>query len=126
MAGGEPAFLLGGELPGAGPGGAPANAGWGESAWVVAEADESDGSFLELDPEVAVVTNVELDHHSHWSGEGELIEAFARSRHGPPRSCARRAPTRGARRRRRRSSASPSPRRRGPGPGSAAALLASD
>ena len=78
VTGADPAFLLGGELPGAGPGGEPANARWGESPWVVAEADESDGSFLELDPEVAVVTNVELDHHSHWSGEGELIDAFAR------------------------------------------------
>ena len=76
-AGGDPAFLLGGELPGGGPGGEPANAAWGGSPWVIAEADESDGSFLRLDPEVAVVTNVELDHHSHWSGEGELIRAFA-------------------------------------------------
>ena len=31
-----------------------------------------------LTPEVAAVTNVELDHHSHWGGEGELLEAFAR------------------------------------------------
>jgi UDP-N-acetylmuramate--alanine ligase len=77
-AGADPGFLLGGELPGAGPGGAPANADWGASDWVVAEADESDGSFLKLRPEVAVVTNVELDHHSHWGGESELIEAFAR------------------------------------------------
>ena len=76
-AGADPAFVLGGELPGAGPGGAPANAGWGGSDWIVAEADESDGSFLRLEPEVAVVTNVELDHHSHWGGEGELIAAFA-------------------------------------------------
>ena len=76
-AGADPAFLLGGELPGAGRDGGPANAGWGSSGWVVAEADESDGSFLRLEPEVAVVTNVELDHHSHWGGERELIEAFA-------------------------------------------------
>jgi UDP-N-acetylmuramate--alanine ligase len=76
-AGADPAFVLGGELPGAGAGGAPANAGWGSSDWIVAEADESDGSFLRLEPEVAVVTNVELDHHSHWGGEGELVAAFA-------------------------------------------------
>jgi len=75
--GADPAFLLGGELPGAGPSGAPANAEWGSSDWIVAEADESDGSFLRLDPEVAVVTNVELDHHSHWGGEAELHAAFA-------------------------------------------------
>jgi len=77
-AGADPAFLLGGELPGAGAAGAGSNSRWGAGAWIVAEADESDGSFLELRPEVAVVTNVELDHHSHWGGEGELIGAFAR------------------------------------------------
>jgi UDP-N-acetylmuramate--alanine ligase len=75
--GAEPAFFIGGELPGAGPGGAPANAGWGEGEWVVAEADESDGSFLDLAPEIAVITNLELDHHSRWSSLGELREAFA-------------------------------------------------
>jgi UDP-N-acetylmuramate--alanine ligase len=74
--GADPAFLLGGELPGAGDAGAPANAAWGEGEWIVAEADESDASFLRLRPEVAVVTNVELDHHSHWSSRAELLEAF--------------------------------------------------
>src|SRR3954471_5431116 len=74
--GGDPAFLLGGELPGTGEGGAPGNAGWGEGEWIVAEADESDASFLRLRPEIAVVTNVELDHHSHWSSRAELHEAF--------------------------------------------------
>jgi UDP-N-acetylmuramate--alanine ligase len=76
--GADPGFLLGGELPGAGPGGTPANAGWGDGGWVVAEADESDGSFLRLAPEVAAITNVELDHHANWGGERELIDAFAR------------------------------------------------
>ncbi len=76
-AGADPAFLLGGELPGAGAAGGPSNARWGAGAWIVAEADESDGSFLELAPEVAAITNVELDHHSHWGGERELIAAFA-------------------------------------------------
>jgi UDP-N-acetylmuramate--L-alanine ligase/UDP-N-acetylenolpyruvoylglucosamine reductase len=72
----DPAFFVGGEVPGLGPEGAPANAGWGESEWVVAEADESDGSFLRLDPEIAVVTNVEMDHHSKWGSLEPLIEAF--------------------------------------------------
>jgi UDP-N-acetylmuramate--alanine ligase len=72
----DPAFFVGGEVPGLGPEGAPANAGWGESEWVVAEADESDGSFLRLDPEVAVVTNVEMDHHSKWGSLEPLVEAF--------------------------------------------------
>jgi UDP-N-acetylmuramate--alanine ligase len=75
--GADPAFFLGGELPGAGPDGEPVNAGWGEGEWVVAEADESDASFLKLRPEVAVVTNLELDHHSRWSSLSELAEAFA-------------------------------------------------
>jgi UDP-N-acetylmuramate--alanine ligase len=75
--GGDPAFFLGGELPGAGPGGAPTNAGWGEGEWVIAEADESDASFLRLQPEVAVITNLELDHHSRWGSLTELSEAFA-------------------------------------------------
>jgi UDP-N-acetylmuramate--alanine ligase len=74
--GADAAFLLGGELPGAGGADRAANAGWGEGEWIVAEADESDASFLRLRPEVAVVTNVELDHHSHWSSRAELLEAF--------------------------------------------------
>jgi UDP-N-acetylmuramate--alanine ligase len=73
----DPAFFVGGEVPGLGPDGAPANAGWGTSEWVVAEADESDGSFLRLDPEIAVVTNVEMDHHSKWGSLEPLVEAFA-------------------------------------------------
>jgi UDP-N-acetylmuramate--alanine ligase len=77
-AGTDPSFFIGGELSGAGPGGAAANAGWGEGEWVVAEADESDASFLELKPEVAVVTNLELDHHSTWGSLAELSDAFAR------------------------------------------------
>jgi UDP-N-acetylmuramate--alanine ligase len=75
--GADPAFFLGGELPGAGADGEPTNADWGEGEWVVAEADESDASFLKLQPEVAVITNLELDHHSRWSSLAELSEAFA-------------------------------------------------
>jgi UDP-N-acetylmuramate--alanine ligase len=75
--GADPAFFLGGELPGAGPEGGPANAGWGEGEWVIAEADESDASFLKLRPEIAVITNLELDHHSRWGSLAELGEAFA-------------------------------------------------
>jgi len=74
--GADPAFFVGGEVPGLGPGGAPANAGWGEGEWVVAEADESDASFLRLRPEIAVVTNVEMDHHTRWGSLAELHEAF--------------------------------------------------
>jgi UDP-N-acetylmuramate--alanine ligase len=82
--GDDPAFFVGGEVPGLGPDGTPANAGWGEGEWVVAEADESDASFLRLRPEVAVVTNVEMDHHTRWGSLAELHEAF-RSFVGPAR-----------------------------------------
>jgi UDP-N-acetylmuramate--alanine ligase len=73
----DPAFFIGGEVPRLGPDGAAANAGWGESEWAVAEGDESDGSFLRLDPEIAVVTNVEMDHHSKWGSLEQLVAAFA-------------------------------------------------
>lgn len=82
--GADPAFFVGGEVPGLGPGGDTANASWGEGEWVVAEADESDASFLRLRPEVAVVTNVEMDHHTRWGSLAELHEAF-RSFIGPAR-----------------------------------------
>lgn len=72
--GADPAFFVGGEVPGLGP--KAVNAGWGEGEWVVAEADESDASFLELKPEIAVVTNLEMDHHSRWGSVAELRRAF--------------------------------------------------
>lgn len=76
--GADPAFFVGGEVPALGPEAAAANAGWGEGEWVVAEADESDASFLRLRPEVAVVTNVEMDHHARWGSLAELHVAFER------------------------------------------------
>ncbi len=76
--GADPAFFVGGEVPGLDADGGAANAGWGEGEWVVAEADESDASFLELRPEIAVVTNVEMDHHTRWGSLAELHRAFAR------------------------------------------------
>jgi len=74
--GAKPAFFVGGEVPGLGGDGGAANAGWAEGEWAVAEADESDASFLCLRPEVAVVTNVEMDHHSRWGSLAELRAAF--------------------------------------------------
>jgi UDP-N-acetylmuramate--alanine ligase len=76
--GADPAFFVGGEVPGLAADGGAANAGWGAGEWVVAEADESDGSFLALKPEIAVVTNVEMDHHSRWGSLTELRGAFDR------------------------------------------------
>jgi UDP-N-acetylmuramate--alanine ligase len=75
--GADPAFFVGGEVPGLGPSGVAANAGWGTGEWAIAEADESDASFLELKPEIAVVTNIEMDHHSRWGSLAELRAAFA-------------------------------------------------
>lgn len=70
----DPSFFVGGEIK---VGGRTTNAHVGHGPVVVVEADESDGSFLKLDPEVAVVTNVELDHHSKWSGGlPQLMSAF--------------------------------------------------
>ncbi|HEY5977581.1 MAG TPA: Mur ligase domain-containing protein [Solirubrobacterales bacterium] len=74
--GADPAFFVGGEVPELGEDGATANAGWGEGEWVVAEADESDASFLVLKPEIAVITNIEMDHHSRWGSVAELRLAF--------------------------------------------------
>ena len=50
----------------------------GQGEWLVAEADESDGSLLYLRPEVAVVTNVELDHHSYYRCLDEVHDVFRR------------------------------------------------
>jgi UDP-N-acetylmuramate--alanine ligase len=71
-AGRDPAFLIGGELRSAGT-----NAAWGAGEWAVIEADESDRSFLKLNRDVAVITNIELDHHSTYASLSELEAAFA-------------------------------------------------
>ncbi len=67
----DPAFLIGGELRSAGT-----NASWGAGKWVVAEADESDRSFLQLARDVAVVTNIELDHHATYRSLADLQATF--------------------------------------------------
>ncbi|MHB9112825.1 MAG: UDP-N-acetylmuramate--L-alanine ligase [Thermoleophilia bacterium] len=67
----KPSFVVGGELNDVG-----SNARAGEGEWLVAEADESDGSLLHLRPEIAVITNVELDHHSHYASLDEVVEVF--------------------------------------------------
>jgi UDP-N-acetylmuramate--alanine ligase len=67
----DPAYVVGGELRSTG-----SNAGWGEGEWIVIEADESDRSLLKLAPEIAVLTNAELDHHSTYSSRLELDQTF--------------------------------------------------
>jgi UDP-N-acetylmuramate--alanine ligase len=68
----DPTFLVGGELNDLG-----SNARHGEGEFVVCEADESDGSLLLLQPEVAVLTNVELDHHSNYLHVEDVERVFA-------------------------------------------------
>jgi UDP-N-acetylmuramate--alanine ligase len=68
----DPAYLIGGEVPQLG-----GNAGAGDG-WLVVEGDESDRTVESLRPEIGVVLNVELDHHSTFASEAELDELFAR------------------------------------------------
>ena len=70
-AGLDPTFLVGGELNDLG-----SNARYGEGEFVVCEADESDGSLLLLEPEVAVLTNMELDHHSNYLHVEDVERVF--------------------------------------------------
>lgn len=73
VAGCDPTYLIGAGLNDAGT-----NARSGRSDVVVAESDESDGSFLLLRPFIGVVTNIELDHVDHWGSFEELRAAFTR------------------------------------------------
>jgi UDP-N-acetylmuramate--alanine ligase len=66
----DPAWIVGGVVPQLG-----GNAGAG-AGWLVVEGDESDRSVGLLRPEIAVVTNVELDHHAAYSSEAELAAFF--------------------------------------------------
>jgi len=70
-AGMNPGWLIGGELGGGLP-----NARWEAGDWLVVEADESDRSMLSLTVEIAVVSNVELDHHATYGSLAELHEVF--------------------------------------------------
>lgn len=68
----DPTFVIGGRLNSAG-----ANAKLGGSRYLVAEADESDASFLHLTPMVAVVTNIDADHMHTYGGDfGRLRQTF--------------------------------------------------
>ncbi|MFZ1997486.1 MAG: Mur ligase domain-containing protein, partial [Solirubrobacteraceae bacterium] len=71
-AGLDPAYVVGGELRST-----QSNAGWGAGEWIVVEADESDRSLLKLQPEIAVLTSAELDHHSTYGSRLDLEQTFA-------------------------------------------------
>nr|WP_285854336.1 UDP-N-acetylmuramate--L-alanine ligase [Paenibacillus elgii] len=69
----DPTFIIGGEIMNVG-----SNAKAGKGDWVVAEADESDGSFLQYQPAIALVNNIEADHLENYDGNFEnLKKAYA-------------------------------------------------
>lgn len=67
-AGLDPTFVIGGQLIAAG-----ANARLGSGEYLVAEADESDGSFLLLSPVIAIVTNIDADHLENYDGDFDRV-----------------------------------------------------
>ena len=76
----DPTFVIGGRLNSAGT-----NAKLGGSRYLVAEADESDASFLHLTPMISVVTNIEADHMHTYGGDfGKLKQTFIDFLHNLP------------------------------------------
>src|SRR4051812_25394028 len=67
----DPGYLIGGELSTT-----HTNGAWGTGEWLVVEADESDRSMLALDVDIAVLTNIDLDHHVTYGSLAELEAAF--------------------------------------------------
>ncbi len=79
-AGRDPTYVVGGLVKASG-----SNAGLGESRYLVAEADESDASFLHLQPMAAVVTNIDADHMDTYGGDfGKLQSTFIDFLHNLP------------------------------------------
>ncbi len=76
----DPTIVIGGELNDIG-----GNAKLGRGEYLVAEADESDGSFLKLSPSIVVVTNIENDHLDYYGTVEKIKEAFGRFLAGVPR-----------------------------------------
>jgi UDP-N-acetylmuramate--alanine ligase len=68
----DPTVIVGGRLRSVGTGGV-----LGKGDFLVAEADESDGSFLKLSPAVSVITNIDDDHMDYYKTEKNLLNAFA-------------------------------------------------
>ncbi len=67
----DPTVIIGGKLNAYG-----ANARLGTGEYIIAEADESDGSFLLLSPVISVVTNVDLDHMDFYASQNDIDNAF--------------------------------------------------
>jgi UDP-N-acetylmuramate--alanine ligase len=70
-AGLDPTILVGGEVNAW-----EGNARLGQSQYLVAEADESDGSLVKHSPEIGIITNIELDHPDHYDTLEEVVETF--------------------------------------------------
>ncbi len=70
-AGIDPTIVIGGRLDSMG-----SSARLGAGEFLVAEADESDGSFMLLDPTVAIVTNIDPEHLEHWGSMDALVDGF--------------------------------------------------
>jgi UDP-N-acetylmuramate--alanine ligase len=68
-AGRDPGYILGGRLRSTG-----VNAGWGEGEWLVLEADESDRLLPRLRAQIAVLTNLEMDHHTTYRSLADIRE----------------------------------------------------
>ncbi|WP_082050515.1 UDP-N-acetylmuramate--L-alanine ligase [Risungbinella massiliensis] len=81
ICGADPTYVIGGEIVGL-----KGNAKAGKTDLVVAEADESDGSFLEYFPYIAVVTNIEPDHLENYGGDFENLKQAYRDFLGQVRS----------------------------------------
>ncbi|MCP1365126.1 UDP-N-acetylmuramate--L-alanine ligase [Halomonas sp. BBD48] len=76
----DPTFVIGGKLTSAGT-----NARLGEGDYLVAEADESDASFLHLQPMMAIVTNIDADHMATYAGDfARLKDTFIEFLHNLP------------------------------------------
>jgi len=75
----DPTMVIGGRLDSIG-----SNARLGEGEFIVAEADESDGSFLSLNPYLAVITNIDREHLDYYPGIGEIKDAFLRFANSVP------------------------------------------
>jgi len=75
-AGLDPTAVIGGRVLGSGADHEATGARMGHGDLLVAEADESDGSFLRLAPVIAVITNIDPEHLDHYGSEAALREAF--------------------------------------------------
>lgn len=69
----QPSFAIGGFIRGPNT-----NAGYGKGRYFIAEADESDGSFLKYTPFGAIITNIDHDHLDYWQTMNGLVEGFQR------------------------------------------------